>query len=197
MKFEEIIPGQIFVIHDFLTTEECREFILLSEGEGYDNAPINSMGVAVMRPGVRNNDRVIIDDEALAGRLWERLKPFAPSPLHRREAVGLNERFRFYRYAPGQRFKLHYDGAFERVNGERSQLTFMVYLNAECEGGETRFDLRYPQDEVLVKPQRGMALCFVHDLLHEGAPVRGGLKYVLRSDVMYSWEKQVDLELQK
>jgi hypothetical protein len=31
-----------------------------------------------------------------------------------------------------------------------------------------------------------MALCFVHELAHEGATVIRGRKYVLRSDVMYS-----------
>jgi predicted 2-oxoglutarate/Fe(II)-dependent dioxygenase YbiX len=189
MELEVIIPEQIFVIKDFLTTEECRRLIYLSESEGFEDAPINSGGVAVMRPGTRNNARVIFDNTELAASLWAKLKPFTPDPLYRRSAVGLNERFRFYRYGPGQRFAPHYDGAFERGNGERSQLTFMVYLNSECEGGETRFDLRYPHDEVLVTPQRGMALCFIHDLLHEGAAVRYGLKYVLRSDVMYGLEQ--------
>ena len=31
-----------------------------------------------------------------------------------------------------------------------------------------------------------MALCFVHYLLHEGAEVQSGRKYVMRTDVMYS-----------
>jgi hypothetical protein len=31
----------------------------------------------------------------------------------------------------------------------------------------------------------GHALLFQHRLLHEGCPVRSGIKYVLRSDVMY------------
>jgi hypothetical protein len=32
-----------------------------------------------------------------------------------------------------------------------------------------------------------MALVFVHRILHRGAPVTTGRKYVLRSDVMYRW----------
>ena len=31
----------------------------------------------------------------------------------------------------------------------------------------------------------GKALVFLHLLLHEGAPVTGGRKYALRTDVMY------------
>jgi hypothetical protein len=39
-----------------------------------------------------------------------------------------------------------------------------------------------------IKPERGMALVFVHRQLHEGAPVVQGRKYVLRTDVMYAPE---------
>ena len=98
----------------------------------------------------------------------------------------LNERFRFYRYDPGQKFALHFDGFFRRDNGEQSELTFMVYLNADFTGGETKF---YGDDRklrVTVRPQQGMALGFVHLQLHEGARVESGRKYVLRTDVMYA-----------
>ena len=60
----------------------------------------------------------------------------------------------------------------------------MVYLK-EFDGGETKFYLRYPHSNVAIKPQTGMALCFLHQLRHEGAPIIKGRKYVLRTDVMY------------
>jgi predicted 2-oxoglutarate/Fe(II)-dependent dioxygenase YbiX len=85
------------------------------------------------------------------------------------------------RYSPGQRFRPHFDGAFQRDEDERSEITVLVYLNEGCEGGDTAFcdhDLR-------VTPRRGMALLFQHHVLHEGSPVTAGRKYVLRSDVMY------------
>jgi len=47
------------------------------------------------------------------------------------------------------------------------------------EGGATNFK------DISIKPETGMALIFKHELLHEGAKVTAGLKYVLRSDVMY------------
>jgi hypothetical protein len=46
----------------------------------------------------------------------------------------------------GQKFAPHFDGFFRRSNGERSQLTFMVYLNADFTGGETKF---YGEDRQL------------------------------------------------
>ncbi len=141
---------------------------------------------AARRPDVRNNDRVIWDDEALAARLWPRLQPFAPSPVEGCEVLGLNERWRFYRYDVGQTFAAHYDGAFRRANGEHSQVTFMIYLNDGFEGGATKFDLRYPFGELSIEPRAGMALLFLHHLRHEGAPVERGRKYVLRTDIMYA-----------
>src|SRR6266436_493544 len=104
------------------------------------------------------------------------------SILHRnssRQALGLNERLRFYRYGPDQQFAAHVDGSFVRANGERSLLTFMVYLNDGFEGGETKFT------ETTIQPRKAMALIFRHELLHEGAAVTSGRKYVLRSDVMF------------
>ena len=65
----------------------------------------------------------------------------------------------------------------------------MIYLNQGFAGGDTRFHLprRYYEDllNIAVIPVTGMVLCFVHELVHEGAPIIQGRKYVLRSDVMY------------
>jgi hypothetical protein len=55
-----------------------------------------------------------------------------------------------------------------------------VYLNDDCEGGTTDF-----RDGVSVAPRRGTGLVFEHHLVHQGAPVARGRKYVLRTDVMY------------
>jgi predicted 2-oxoglutarate/Fe(II)-dependent dioxygenase YbiX len=102
-----------------------------------------------------------------------------PPVLAGHRAVGLNERFRLYRYAPSQRFSWHTDGAFRRDNGETSLVTFMVYLNEGYRGGATLFE------DAEVVGRTGMALVFRHALLHEGATVVAGRKYALRSDVMY------------
>jgi predicted 2-oxoglutarate/Fe(II)-dependent dioxygenase YbiX len=110
------------------------------------------------------------------------VRPHLPERLEGTlRAVGANERLRCYRYLPGQYFAPHFDGHFRRDDGDESLLTLMVYLNA-CEGGgHTVFtDL-----ELEVKPTTGMAVLFNHRLLHEGAKVTAGVKYAVRSDVMY------------
>ena len=185
MDKEQLDGDRIFVVHDFLTDEECRSFVARSEQAGYDEATITTASGFVMAKDIRDNARLILDDGALAHTLWQRAQPFVPQTIEAWHVVGFNERFRFYRYDVGQKFEPHFDGYFRRENGDQSQLTFMVYLISDITGGETKF---YDEDSMLrlaVRPESGMALCFVHLQLHEGAPVVKGRKYVLRTDVMY------------
>jgi hypothetical protein len=181
-----------FVIRGFLSPAECERYVALSEGVGYGDAPINTFSGPVVNKRMRNNERVMLDDPALAADLWGRLRPFVPEACGQWRACGLNERLRFYRYDPGQRFDWHFDGPFERSPTEVSAMTFMVYLNDGFGGGATEFDFRFTTGDegerlVPVIPEAGMALVFFHRILHQGAPVTGGRKYVLRSDVMYRW----------
>jgi predicted 2-oxoglutarate/Fe(II)-dependent dioxygenase YbiX len=191
MNTQVIVPDVIFTIENFFSPEECAYCIEKSESLGFSNAPINTLLGAVRDTRVRNNMRVMVDAEDMAGELWKRIAPHVPSPLDNREAIGLNERFRFYRYDVGQTFAPHYDGSFRRTNGEESQITLMVYLNDDFQGGETRFDLRYPYNEIAIVPKTGMALLFIHHLRHGGAAVTQGRKYVLRTDVMYGLPREV------
>jgi hypothetical protein len=185
MTREDLDGPDAFVIHDFLSPAECDEFVARSESVGFGDAPISTGRGFVIRKDYRNNERVMIDDPELAARLWERAGPLVPPRILVWRACGLNERFRYYRYDPGQRFAVHADGYYERPNGERSHLTVLLYLNDGFTGGET---VIYRRDDLRVVPRRGMALLFRHGFLHEGAPVLSGRKYVLRTDVMYRIE---------
>ena len=185
MHKEVIVANRIVLIHDFLSPEECQAYITQSEQQGYEEATINSVSGASIRKDVRDNTRVILDDPSLAASWFQRAMPFLPPELGPWKPVGFNERFRFYRYDPGQSFKRHYDGSYVRLNRDESLLTFMVYLNQEYTGGTT--DFYHPDDRLKasVTPRRGMALVFEHLQLHEGTAVESGRKYVLRTDVMY------------
>ena len=179
--FKELLDGEdVFVIHEFLSGEECDDLIARSEALGYEAATVGDVLVTQMR----NNARVILDDPDLAARFWERARSFMPK-VGDCEAVGLNERFRLYRYDEAEAFAPHYDGSVSRGSGEESRLTFMVYLNEGCEGGGTNFHVPGGGMKLAVRPERGKALAFLHLQLHEGAPVTSGRKYALRTDVMY------------
>lgn len=170
---------RIFTLDNVLSPAECVAMIARAEAQTFEVATINPATGATLNLDVRNNDRVIFNDAALAADLWERVREQIPQLVAGRESVGLNDCFRFYRYDPGQKFDWHTDGSFARQNGERSLLTFMIYLNEGYDGGETRFECE------AVKGKAGQALVFNHELRHTGAEVLAGRKYVLRSDVMY------------
>jgi predicted 2-oxoglutarate/Fe(II)-dependent dioxygenase YbiX len=164
-----------------LSPAECAALIDRIEQLGPATAPITTARGPVMRTEIRNNERVMFDDPELARELFARIEGAIAPRLRGMRAVGANERFRCYRYRPGQRFAPHYDGAFIRNDRERSLLTFMVYLNEGFTGGATTFH----DWGVDVAPRTGTALLFQHWLLHEGCELIEGTKYVLRSDVMY------------
>ncbi|KKK24742.1 hypothetical protein ARAM_006933 [Aspergillus rambellii] len=115
------------------------------------------------------------------------------------DPLGLNPNIRVYRYTPGQFFAQHYDdsNALSFLSPStppkpgRTTWTLLIYLST-CSGGETVF---YPEptranrnpEPISVAPEMGMALFHRHGdrcLLHEGAEVTGGEKWVLRSDLV-------------
>lgn len=177
------IPG-------FMSPFECQLLIAMSEAVGYEEALIQTRDHGqVMNKEVRDNYRVVIDAPDLATLLWDKIEalgiPDYVDDMHDEpvtwKPIGLNERFRFYRYEYGQQFRRHADGAFKRSDDEVSFVTVLIYLNDDFNGGETQFF--YPNEAVT--PQMGMLYLFKHRQLHQGDPVTTGAKYVLRTDIMY------------
>ncbi len=169
-------------VPELLSPDQCAELIQRIEDLSPTIAPINSMGGTKVRTDIRNNERVMFDDKELANSLFQKVKHRLPEEFRGRRIIAANERFRCYRYKPGMRFAPHADGSFERNETEKSFYTFLVYLNDDFVGGETNF---FTQPEVSIEPKVGLGLLFQHPLLHEGAVVQSGVKYVARSDIMY------------
>ncbi|RUS87648.1 hypothetical protein EGW08_004571 [Elysia chlorotica] len=116
------------------------------------------------------------------------------------QPIGLNNVFRLCRYFPGDHFAPHNDGFFAVSATERSLKTFMIYLNGNFHGGSTNFvdpsqtlymgpDGKYCAEEknilYRVHPETGLAIIFNHNRLHEGQRIEEGVKYILRTDIMY------------
>merc|ERR1712224_351219 len=85
----------------------------------------------------------------------------------------------------------HQDGSYVRPHGhpnagDRSRITVQLYLHdiPDAYGGATTF---FPGMHYSVKhqPEAGSVLLFTQDLLHEGSLVKEGIKYTLRTEVMY------------
>lgn len=169
-------------VPDVLSVEECDQLINRIDDLGPEIATINTNQGVKVRTDVRNNERVIFDDESLAAKLLDRVRDHVPAVMRKRKLVGANERFRCYRYKPGMRFAPHSDGTFERDDNEKSFYTYLVYLNSGFRGGETNL---FTQPELSIAPRPGLGLLFQHPIVHEGAEVTAGVKYVARTDLMY------------
>jgi len=116
---------------------------------------------------------------------------------------GINERMRFLKYGPGQFFKEHCDGAYETEDGlQRSYYTIHLYLNDSAQalgiaegkeegllrGGATTFHSTDMKQRIDVDPKAGRVLIFQHRrLLHSGDQVKSGIKFTMRSDLMYEY----------
>jgi hypothetical protein len=196
-------PDGVFVLPEVLTRDECQRMIQISEEMGYsEDAPV-SLG-----RNIRRNENVVwIMDHDINQRIFERSR--LPSSLEFRghnlgAPVGLNRRWRLYKYNPNDVFRFHTDGAWtgsgiDLISGEYendlyngtalSFMTYLIYLDDDFEGGSTAFR-RSNGDIFHVQPSQGSVLCFYHghhplSLQHEGSLVSKGTKYVARTDVLY------------
>lgn len=197
------VPGA-FQLLDVLSDAECAQFVAISDALGYHaDAPVS------LPHHVRHNTNVNwVVDESIDGPIWERCRPLIPERVAGGAALGLNARFRFYRYREGDYFRPHTDGAWpgSRVvdgrlvhdaYGDRiSQMSMLLFLSDGYSGGRTLFYVRErgrgTEAEVVgVATPKGAALCFPHGFhplhcLHAGEPVTAGIKYIIRTDVLFA-----------
>ncbi len=202
------VPGA-YQLLKVLSPQECQRLIELSEGLGY----LPDAAVSLPRH-IRHNDNVVwVTDTDTDGLIWQRVAPLCARDLDifgGKRPLGLNARFRFYRYGEGDYFRPHTDGSWPGsrvIDGELvtnaypdrySLMTFLVFLNDDFEGGATRFMV--PLDpaagrggahrEVDVRTPAGSVLCFPHGLhplhcVHSSEPIRRGVKYIIRTDLLF------------
>lgn len=183
--------GSLFTVAGALTHAECAALVAATEAAGYTHQ--GSRGPAAGE-AVRSCGRLSVRDAAFAAALWKTVRgavlPALP-PGDREAACGLNDNIRCYRYERGDEFKTHFDDA-DVVDGRRiTRYTLLIYLTA-CKGGETVFyaglGKRASSVVAAVAPAPGVALLHRHGdlcLPHAGLKVTGGVKYVLRSDVVF------------
>ncbi|APA11206.1 hypothetical protein SS1G_11417 [Sclerotinia sclerotiorum 1980 UF-70] len=144
------------------------------------------------------------DIGVLEGKKWEKLASLGIRSGERWVGTnqGINERMRFLRYGRGQYFR---DSAYGNADGERSFFTIHLYLNGSAQelekdpsiskfpkdskmlrGGATTFHSKDMKERLDVDPKVGRVLIFQHRrLLHSGDEVVAGVKYTMRSDLMF------------
>ena len=205
----------IFQLLNVLSAAECRDLIELAESLGY----LPDAAVSLPRSIRHNHNVTWVADQSTTDLLWQRCADLMSDDLDLfsgKPAVGLNARFRFYRYQQGDYFKPHTDGAWpgsKVIDNELitnaytdrwSQLSFIVFLGEDYDGGDTQFYLNKdnpsqparggePAIVVNVRTPAGAVLCFPHGLhrlqclqcLHSSATITSGTKYIIRTDVLF------------
>ena len=164
-----------------LSTTRCDQYIQKLRQHQQEQAPVITREGVEVDLKVRDNTRVMWDDEAEANELLSLVKSTVPEKLLGKALKGGNPRLRLYRYQPGQHHAAHWDTVVELPGGVQSLLTLVFYLNDDFEGGQTDF----PELRKTVTPRKGRALLFQHRVLHEACRVLSGEKYVLRTDILY------------
>ena len=196
------VPGAFQLLNVF-TAQECEEFIKQTEELGY----LEDAAVSLPR-SVRHNDNITwVVDDLTHDIIWDRCKDFMYDDkeiFYGKKTLGLNKRFRFYKYSEGDFFKLHTDGSWPGsrvVNKELitdfykdrySQMTFLILLSEDFEGGETQFVVNKngTKELVNIRTPKGGVLCFPHGLhplhcLHSSNTISSGIKYIIRTDVLF------------
>lgn len=207
----ELVPGA-FQLLNVLSVDECLELVELTEALGY----LPDAAVSLPRAIRHNHNVTWVVDEETTERLWRRCTDRINDHLELfrgKRALGLNARWRFYRYQPGDYFKPHTDGAWpgsKVINHELitnaypdrwSQLSFIVFLTEGYTGGRTEFYVNRddpslparsgPGDSTVgISTPAGGVLCFPHGThrlhcLHASETINDGTKYIIRTDVLF------------
>ena len=171
----------VWTVDGALSPEECEAYIRRMHAREAEVAPIVGHDGPEVNLAVRNNTRVMWDDEAEANALLARVAARVPPRLSGMALAGANPRLRLYRYGPGERHGAHWDTIVQLEGGIMSLLTLVFYLNDSFTGGDTDF----PELDQRIAPRTGRALLFQHRILHEASAVHAGEKFVLRTDVLY------------
>lgn len=192
------IPGFAVQLRDVLTAEECQQIIQNAEAKGFTQAALYTdfLGSDHMNTDVRKSQRCIVDSHTFAASLWERIQHAVPVTFTRDNmvftATGINERLRILRYYPGDEFKPHMDGQYGAPNGDISQITILIYLNEGYKGGFTSFMNADNTRMIPVEPHTGMVVLQDQKLLHGVPSLLEGVKYAIRTEVMYrppAWDR--------
>ena len=182
------VDGFLQVVPNVASAEECQQIIQEAEKTGFVRASLYTDKAGVEHYSeTRKSDRCIIDSKAFAETLWKRLEPFIPKRLADGwEAKRMTERLRLLRYSKGDEFLPHSDGTYFSPDGLQSKITILLYLNVGYKGAFTHFLTRDSQWSG-IQPEVGMVTLQDQGLMHCVPPLEEGVKYVLRTEVMYAF----------
>lgn len=176
--------AQLIKLDNFMSAEECAEIIRLTKTKLRPSEIVSKSGYEGFRTS-STCDLTYLNHEA-ADRTDQKIIDCLGID------IGTTEIIQAQHYGVGQQFKAHHDyfepGSegylkYSKDGGQRTW-TFMVYLNQECEGGETEF----PHLGLKFGPTTGTAIIWNNLLadgainpntLHQSHPIISGEKVVI------------------
>mmetsp|Transcript_17258 Transcript_17258/g.22425 ORF Transcript_17258/g.22425 Transcript_17258/m.22425 type:complete len:245 (+) Transcript_17258:109-843(+) len=195
LELQELYPGAVYVAQNFFSQKECSSFVDAADAIGFESVSHPATKIIAHR----KCGRIQREDIPLSKSIFSRITAVldlivghhGSDLIANRNLVGCNPNIRVYKYDKGDSFGRHVDSSdnVPLLKG-RTEVTVLVYLTS-CFGGSTRFFPPHGKRRggFAFEPQAGAILLHIHGdrcLEHEADPVLGGLKYVLRTDIVYS-----------
>ena len=203
IKLISLIPNAVYYAHDFFTQMECKRWIEHAETQlSFEYLQHN----ATRYIAHRECSRIQNTNWELSDLLYQRMKSII-SELDSYMKIGhehghehelyepitCNGNIRLYKYEKHMSFGKHVDGSdrIDHIMNGNTEITVLIYLST-CNSGATRFypptNKKKQNEGIAFLPKAGSILFHVHGnrcLEHEADPVLSGIKYVLRTDVVY------------
>ena len=168
-------------IEGVLTPDDCERWIAAAERTTFAKS-----GDREIFSG--NRLRTVLTDQDAADAVWEQIEPHVTK---RRTHCGKDANYNYGgvgeipdgEYVPGGSFGWHVDTCYAEGPHEVGMDTLLIYLNDDYVGGETV--LKLVPDTVVMTPKTGSAMAFYHHQTHAGMQVQSGVKYLVRTEVLY------------
>ena len=177
----------IYVVSDFLSSQECASFIEVGEGKMERATVITDQDKEFHANRTNTHTWVAHDANEIVHEASKRFSILVKMPINNAE------QYQLVFYGPGNEYKPHFD-AFDKNTpegknywfpGGQRMITVLAYLNDVEQGGATNF----PEVGVSIKPTTGDVLVFHNCLdgtsdinpksIHAGSPVISGEKWAV------------------
>lgn len=189
MKKERVktSKAEVYTIENFLSDSECEAIISAIEKKSVRSTVSGGefkSGAGVSNFRTSSTASIKHKETPLIMEIDKRISRAINIPLE------LGEVTQGQKYEVGQQFKDHTDyfgPTSMKGHGDKwgnRTWTFMIYLNDDCEGGETEFK----KLGIKFQPKKGMAVAWRNmsedgkvnpNTLHAGRPVKEGVKYII------------------
>ncbi len=183
LKFE----GFAVLLERALPDKLCDKIIEKLGSKKWEDALINGgTDGQILDKNIRFCKRIMEIDYKLGDYIMSIVDKFLPDNITELKKININPMFRYLKYGPGNYFKPHYDGPYEDNNGNVSLITIQMYLNDDFKGGETVFYDACDGKKIYTHvPKKGDIILFEQTIEHTALTVTEGIKYSVRTEVMY------------